>query len=227
MSNNYGTLYIVATPIGNLADMTLRGLNVLHKVDAIICEDTRHTDRLLKHYEIQNKTLSFHAHTPAKKVKHIEMMLQEGQNLALVTDAGTPLVSDPGYALLKELYKKDQYTIVAVPGPSALSAAVSLIPLPGGTFTFLGFLPHKKGRKTQLEAIAEGKDNYVFYESTHRIMKLLESLIELAPEKEIWLARELTKQFEEVLHGVAEELHTILTETPEKQKGEFVVAVVG
>lgn len=222
-----GTLYIVATPIGNLEDITLRALRVLKEADTILCEDTRHTKKLLSHYDIHAKTESFHVHSDEGKLKRIAALLKEGKDLALVSDAGTPLVSDPGSPLLMYLRKElgDDAKILSVPGASALTAALSLIPVPGGRFTFLGFLPHKKGRKTAVEEMAKREEATVLYESSHRIVKLLSELEAAFPEGEVWIARELTKQFEEVLHGAPAELKTLLEADPQKQKGEFVVAV--
>lgn len=221
-----GTLYIVATPIGNLEDITLRALRILREVDVILCEDTRHTKKLLNHYDISTKTVSFHAHSEKKKMQYVEKILHEGKNVALVSDAGTPLISDPGSSLLSFLreYSREEIHISPIPGPSALTSALSVIPLPSGHFTFLGFLPQKKGRRTTLSKMKEG-GAYVFYESSHRILKLLSELEEIYPEAHTWIARELTKQFEEVLSGSPKELKDKLEADQNKQKGEFVVAL--
>ena len=226
MAHTTGTLYIVATPIGNLEDITLRALRVLKEVDTILCEDTRHTKKLLSHYDIHTKTQRFHAHSDIDKMKHIASLLEEGKSLALVSDAGTPLVSDPGSPLLTYLRTYfDDISIVPVVGASALTAAISVVPIPSGRFTFIGFLPHKKGRHTAILEMKEREDATVLYESSHRIVKFLGELEAEFPQAQVWIAREITKQFEEVLHGSPQELSRLLESHPEKQKGEFVVVV--
>ena len=224
-ANTVGTLYVVATPIGNLEDITLRALRVLREVSCVLCEDTRHTKKLLMHNGITTPTESFHAHSDLRKMDGIAARLGRGEDLALVSDAGTPLVSDPGFPLLTHLRQAfgPAFKIVPIPGASALTAALSVIPVPSGRFTFVGFLPHKKGRQTIVKAMQAAADSQVLYESSHRILKLLGELVEHYPEADVWIARELTKQFEEVLHGSPESLLQTLTQTPEKQKGEFVV----
>ena len=225
--NQIGTLYIVATPIGNLEDITLRALRVLKEVSLVLCEDTRHTKILFGRYDIHTRTESYHAHSNDAKSRHIADMLREGKDLALVSDAGTPLISDPGSPLLMYLKKEfgDELKLVAVPGASALTAALSIVPVPSGRFTFLGFLPHKKGRQTAIKGMKEAFDSQVCYESSHRIVKLMTEMEELYPDAQVTLARELTKQFEELLSGTPAELKAILEAKPEKQKGEFVVIV--
>ena len=226
-AESLGTLYIVATPIGNLEDITLRALRILREVSCVLCEDTRHTKKLLMHNGITTRTESFHAHSDLRKMETIASRIEKGESLALVSDAGTPLVSDPGFPLLTHLRAKfgPAFRIVPIPGASALTAALSVIPVPSGRFTFLGFLPHKKGRQTIIKQILAAEDSQVLYESSHRILKLLGELIEYYPEAHVWIARELTKQFEEVLEGTPESLLAVLTDTPEKQKGEFVVII--
>ncbi len=222
-----GTLYIVATPIGNMEDITLRAVRVLGEVSLVLSEDTRHTRLLLDRHGIQAKTESYHAHSPESKLGTVAKRLAAGEDIALVSDAGTPLVSDPGSPLISYLRKEfgSELRIVPVPGPSALTAALSVIPVPGGRFTFLGFLPHKKGRQTAIRAMREAEDAQVCYESSHRILKLMDELAEGFPEAHVWIARELTKKFEEVIEGSPAELAALLRERPEKQKGEFVVVV--
>jgi 16S rRNA (cytidine1402-2'-O)-methyltransferase len=222
-----GALYIVATPIGNLEDITLRALRILSEVSLVLCEDTRHTRILFGRHNITTKTESYHAHSNESKMKHIADMLADGRDLALVSDAGTPLVSDPGSPLIAYLEKQfgDDLRLVPIPGASALTAALSVVPVPSGRFTFLGFLPHKKGRQTVIKAMREAEDAQICYESSHRIMKMLKELEEFYPEARVVLARELTKQFEEILKGSPAELSARLEATPEKQKGEFVVIV--
>ncbi len=227
MMHSIGTLYIVATPIGNLEDITLRALRILSEVDTVFCEDTRHTKRLFTAHSITTRMQSFHAHSDLPKIKTIIRMLEEGKDIALVSDAGTPLVSDPGSPLLVQVRATLGVGahIVPVPGASALTAALSVIPVPGGKFTFLGFLPHKKGRQTLIKQMQTTGDSYVMYESTHRILKLLSELDSAYPRAHVWIARELTKEFEEIKEGSPGELLTLLTNIPEKQKGEFVVVV--
>lgn len=226
-SHTIGTLYVVATPIGNLEDITLRALRVLKEVSCILCEDTRHTKKLLMHYEIQTRTESFHSHSDTHKMEKIAGWLADGQDLALVSDAGTPLVSDPGSPLLHFLREKfgTDIQISPIPGASALTAALSVIPIQSGRFRFLGFLPHKKGRQTIVRMMSESDESHVLYESSHRIIKFLEELVKDFPTAHVWIARELTKQFEEVLEGSPESLLERLQSDPNKQKGEFVVAV--
>ncbi len=225
-----GTLYIVATPIGNLEDITLRALRILKEVDLVLCEDTRVTKKLLSHFDIHVPTQSFHAHSTLSKVDQIIEMLRDGKNIALVTDAGTPAISDPGSLLVmkvREEMSQDEVKIVAVPGPSAIVAALSIAGIPSGDFVFLGFLPHKKGRETLFKEIADTSRAVVFYESPHRILKTLNSLVQhvsvTQPTRKVSIGRELTKVFEEVLEGTPEELLKVFESNPEKERGEFVV----
>ena len=223
------TLYVVGTPIGNLEDITLRALRVFHEVDIILCEDTRQTKKLLSAYSITTATLSYHEQSGRSKIKKIIDLLAEEKNLALVTDAGTPGISDPGSYLVSEVRKAlPEVTIVTVPGPSALPAALSISGLPVSDFLFLGFLPHKKGRQTLFTEIAQSKRTVVFYESPHRIFATLETLaFLLAPTRIVVIGRELTKTFEEVRQGTVAELIRFFTAYPEKIRGEFVVMVEG
>ena len=224
-----GTLYIIATPIGNMEDITLRALRILKESDVVFCEDTRVTKKLLGRYGITAPTKSFHAHSTEKEIASIISLLCEGKNIALVSDAGTPAISDPGAFLVSRV--RDAFggeaRVVPVPGPSAAVAALSASGLPADSFLFLGFLPHKKGRETMFREIAGTKRTVVFYESPHRILKTLASLSAHCPERPIVLARELTKIHEEFLIGSAEELLEALEKSPEKKKGEFVVIVAG
>lgn len=234
MSNDLGKLHIVATPIGNLSDMTFRAVETLKQVDCILCEDTRTTGSLLKHFEIPNKNaegksklMSFHSHSKLNKVNEIKSMIAEGKSLALVSDAGTPCISDPGVMLVAELRKEfggDMF-ISPIPGPSALISALSVSGIPTHEFTFKGFVPHKKGRETFFSEIAETGHTVAFYESVHRIMKTLESLDEKLPGRTVALSRELTKMFEETVQGTAHELIEHFESHPEKMRGEFVVVV--
>ncbi len=218
------TFYVIATPIGNLEDITLRALRVLKEADLVLCEDTRVTKRLFERHGISTPMMSYHAQSGEAKTDLIIEKAGEGKNIALVTDAGTPGISDPGSLLISKLRETyPDLQIVAVPGASALTSALSIAGVPTHEFIFLGFMPHKKGRETLFKEIAESERTMVFYESTHRILKTLESLLKI--NKKITLVREITKIYEEVLQGSAEEILKILTDIPEKQKGEFVVIV--
>jgi 16S rRNA (cytidine1402-2'-O)-methyltransferase len=224
-----GALYIIGTPIGNLEDITLRAIRLLTEVDFVLCEDTRQTKKLLSAYSINTPTLSYHEQSGRSKIKKIIDLLASGKNLALVTDAGTPSISDPGSYLVSEVRRElPEVKIIAVPGPSALPAALSISGLPASSFLFLGFLPHKKGRQTLFTEVAESKRTVVFYESPHRILKTLETLAEVLPaEKTVVVARELTKVFEEVKSGPAGQVLDFFLAFPEKVRGEFVVMVKG
>ena len=225
-----GILYVVATPIGNLEDITLRALRILKEVDLILCEDTRTTKKLLERYNIGTKTLSYHQHSDETKVNQVISLIGEGKNLALVTDAGTPGISDPGGVLIAAALRAGVH-IESVPGPSALTAAISVAGVPLDKFLFLGFLPHKKGRQTLLKKIAESEYPVILYESVHRINKLLAELLELERSRlnslgggyQLILFRELTKKFETVYRGTVEEVKNQLK--PEETKGEFVVII--
>ena len=214
-----GKLAIVATPIGNLEDITLRALRALKEADLVLCEDTRVTRKLLEHYRIKTPVWSYHQHSGQVKSDRILAELAAGKAVALVTDAGTPGVSDPGAKLVAEAVASG-HRLESIPGPSALTAAISISGLPLDKFLFLGFLPHKKGRQTLLGEIAESKYPVVLYESVHRIGKLLD---ELPPSDDIVIARELTKKFETVYRGKVEEVKKRLVK--EEIKGEFVVII--
>jgi len=221
------TLYIVGTPIGNLEDISLRALKVLKEVDFIICEDTRWTLKLLNHFEIKKPLVSYHQHSRLQKIDFIISELKN-KNAALVSDAGTPGISDPGGLLIREVVEKlgSSIKIAAIPGPSALAAAVSVSGLACDKFRFLGFLPHKKGRETLFKEIVDSKETIVFYESPHRILKTLESLEKvLDKQRKIAVGRELTKIYEEVVRGNAGEILNYFKNNPDKVKGEFVVLV--
>ncbi|MCK4918903.1 MAG: 16S rRNA (cytidine(1402)-2'-O)-methyltransferase [Candidatus Pacebacteria bacterium] len=218
-------IYIIATPIGNLEDITLRALRVMKEVDLILCEDTRHTKRLLNRYEIKAETMSYHQHSKIAKIDKIVELIEIGKNLALVSDAGTPGISDPGNMLIKYLVEnKINIKIIPIPGPSAVISALSISGFPTDNFLFLGFAPHKKGRQTFFKNIATEKRTVVFYESPHRISKALNSMQEFFPEKEIVVCRELTKIFETIYRGKAEEIKKILT-ADNQVKGEFVIVI--
>ncbi len=219
--------YVVATPIGNLEDITLRALRVLGEVDLILCEDTRVTKKLLDRYEIKKPTQSYHSQSKISKVNHIFDLLREDKNLALVSDAGTPCISDPGVALIEAIRNEfgGEIEIISIPGPSALTAGLSIAGFPTHEFTFFGFLPHKKGRETLFKEMASSQRTSVFYESPHRILKTLESLNKFMPEKKIGLMRELTKIHEQALIGASKELLNYFINNPDKIRGEFVVII--
>jgi 16S rRNA (cytidine1402-2'-O)-methyltransferase len=220
------TFYVVATPIGNLEDITLRAIRVLKEVDLILCEDTRVTGKLLGKYEIGTKMMSYHTQSKLSKIDHIIEMLEESKDIALVSDAGTPTISDPGSLLVKKIREElPDLKIVAVPGASALTAAFSISGLTGGDFLFLGFLPHKKGRETLFKEISESNRTTIFYESPHRIIKTLESLEKVLGSQKVIVAREVTKMYEEVVSGTASEVLNFFSENVEKVRGEFVVMV--
>jgi 16S rRNA (cytidine1402-2'-O)-methyltransferase len=220
---NTGTLYIVATPIGNMEDITFRAIRILKEVNLILCEDTRTTANLLKHYEINTKTVSYNAHSTKAKNDFILRCLKEGKDVALVSDAGTPCISDPGVqivSLVRETLGLEA-KVVPIPGASALISALSASGVSGAGFKFLGFLPHKKGRETILREIAKGGEIYVFYESTHRIMKALGFLASVNDDLYLVLARELTKKFEEFISGRPSEIIKYLESHKDHQRGEY------
>lgn len=224
---NMGVLSIVATPIGNLEDITLRALRTLKEADVIYCEDTRVTSKLLAHYEIATPLKRLDANVEAQKAGEVIERLQNDERVAYVSDAGTPGISDPGVRLVHFVREElgDPVAIEAIPGPSALAAALSIVGVKTDEFVFLGFPPHKKGRQTFIHAIASEPRTQVLYESTHRIVRLMGELAEQVGEREVVLARELTKHFEEVRRGSAADLEQFLTDNPEHQKGEFVVII--
>lgn len=254
-----GTLYIVATPIGNLGDITFRALEILKEVDLVVCEDTRQTIKLLNHYNIQKPLVSYFQHSKLSKIEYIFEQLSLGKNIALVTDAGTPGISDPGNKLIEEILhllpsdegragwgvenvlnttpsqsppqlrgRGDSIKIIPIPGPNAVVAALSVSGFPADKFVFMGFPPHKKGRNKFFDEVAAAKYTVVFYESTHRILKAFEQLkAVLGRERQIVLCRELTKQFESIYRGTAEEILKILESDKNNQKGEFVLVIHG
>lgn len=219
-----GTLSIVATPIGNLEDITYRAVRVLSAVDYILCEDTRVTGILKQRYEIDTPLRRYDAHASERTHADIIADLEAGKHIALVSDAGTPGVSDPGVLLVQQA-RAAGILIDAIPGPSSVTAALSIAGVAGNQFSFLGFVPQKKGRATFFASLHEQVQPVVCLESTHRIMKALEQLMEHQPAATVYLGRELTKMHEEMLIGTAAELHTQLEATPVKQKGEFVMIV--
>jgi 16S rRNA (cytidine1402-2'-O)-methyltransferase len=220
-------LYVVATPIGNLEDLSPRAARLLGEVAVIAAEDTRHTGRLLRHLGLSVPMLSLHEHNEAARVEQLDARLAAGESIALVSDAGTPLISDPGFVLVRELRARGR-RIVPVPGACALVAALSAAGLPTDRFTFQGFLPAKgAGRRARLEALATREETLVFYESPHRIRDTLADLATVVGERRLVLARELTKTFETFLDGSAGELLARMEVDPDQARGEFVVMVAG
>ena len=219
-----GTLYIVSTPIGNLKDATYRSLELLSDVDLIAAEDTRRTGVLLKHYEIKTPLTSFNSYNQAKKSDRLIARLKEGHNLALVSDAGTPGVSDPLYHLVRAALA-EYVSVVSLPGPSAVLAALTISGLPVNRFVFEGFLPRKKGRKKLIEELVQEKRTIVLFESPHRIAKTLNELYQAMGDRKAVLARELTKIHEEVIRGTLEDLAVVAEE--QKLKGEITLVISG
>ncbi|GIX45798.1 MAG: ribosomal RNA small subunit methyltransferase I [Candidatus Tectimicrobiota bacterium] len=221
-----GTLYVVATPIGNLEDITLRALRVLRSVDLIAAEDTRHTRKLLAHHGISRPLVSYHDHNKERQAPRLLAQLQAGRSVALVTDAGTPGISDPGYYLVRLLIAHG-IPLVPVPGPTAVIAALSVAGLPTDRFVFEGFLPPRGSKRRQrLEALRAEPRTIVLYESPHRLLPLLQDLVTyLGGERQVVMARELTKRFEEVVRGTASELLAAVRERP--VRGEITLVVAG
>ncbi|MFH1200786.1 MAG: 16S rRNA (cytidine(1402)-2'-O)-methyltransferase [bacterium] len=224
--------YVVATPIGNLGDITFRAIETLKSVDLILCEDTRQTKKILDKYNISKPTMSYHAKSKLAKTDKIFEFLEEGKDIALVSDAGTPGISDPGALLVSQIMAHFSHgvnggsvKVIPIPGATALITALSACGLPIHEFTFLGFLPHKKGRETLFKEITQAKCTMVFYESPHRILKTLESLVKFCPDKKVCIARELTKIYEEFKTGSPLEILKYFNKNPDKKRGEFVVIV--
>ncbi|MBI4909412.1 MAG: 16S rRNA (cytidine(1402)-2'-O)-methyltransferase [Acidobacteria bacterium] len=219
-----GTLYIVATPIGNLQDLSQRAAHTLAAVAAIACEDTRQTHKLLAHLGIEKPLLVFHDHNERDRTAALLARLQQGESLALVSDAGTPLISDPGYRIVDAAIEAG-ISVVPIPGPAAFVTALSASGLPTDAFYFGGFLAAKSGqRRKQLESVGSLEATLIFYEAPHRILESLEDLAALWPTRPIVLARELTKLHEEFLRGTPSELHATLADRP-SIKGEFTVLI--
>src|SRR5258706_1127586 len=218
-----GTLYLVATPIGNLEDMTLRAIRTLRECDVVAAEDTRRSGQLLKHLGIYKPFLSYHQFNEAKRSEEILARLGRGEKVALVTDAGSPGISDPGERVVKAAVAHG-FRVEAVPGACALVAGLTSSGLPTDEFHFIGFLPHKSGqRRKELERLQNVPGTLVLYESPYRVGKLISELAELFPQRKVVLARELTKKFEEIIRGLPAELLTLLS--ARSLKGEFVVMV--
>ncbi|CUB03275.1 16S rRNA (cytidine(1402)-2'-O)-methyltransferase [Marinomonas fungiae] len=221
-----GTFYIVATPIGNLDDFTDRAKRVLHEVDYIAAEDTRHSKRLMNHFGIDTKLFALHDHNERDKAAYIASLLSEGKNVALISDAGTPLISDPGYHVVNYL-RQEGHKVTPVPGPSALITALCASGLPTDRFSFVGFLPAKsKSRRDEMSSWVPSLGTVVFYESTHRILDCLADLEAVWGDRvQVALARELTKTFETFLSGSVSEIKQILEDDSNQTRGEFVMMV--
>lgn len=220
-----GKLILIPTPIGNLEDITLRAIRMLKEADAVLAEDTRITGKLLHHLGISKPLWSYHAHNEHKQIAHLISELNQGKMLALASDAGTPAISDPGFLLVRECLKAG-IKVECLPGPTAFVPALVKSGLPSDSFSFLGFLPEKKGRQTALQALALEKRTLVFYESPHRILKTLKQLSEvLGLDRKGSVSRELTKLYEETINGTLQEL--ILHFETHPIKGEFVLVVEG
>ena len=217
-----GSLYIVATPIGNLMDFSFRAVETLKNVDFILCEDTRTTGNLLKHFEIKKELISFNARMEEKKIESVINRIHSGSSSALLSDAGTPAISDPGVRLVNAAHKNG-IEVVGIPGANAAVLALSIAGLPTDSFIFEGFLPQKKGRQKLLKKLAAEDRTIVLYESMYRIEKLINELNEFMPNRLIAIGRELTKIFEEVWRGYPNEILDSLSE--HKLKGEFVVII--
>ena len=218
-------LYLVPTPIGNLEDITLRALSVLKSVDTILAEDTRTSGKLLAHFSITKPLLPYHAFNEHSQIATIIDRLKTGEKIALITDAGTPGISDPGFLIVKACIEHG-LLIECLPGPTAFVPALVKSGLPGDRFVFEGFLPHKKGRKTRLEKLAEEERTIIFYESPHRLLKMLDQCIELlGPERNASVSRELTKIYEETINGTLTTIKEYYT--GKKIKGEIVLVIAG
>jgi len=220
-----GKLVLVPTPIGNLEDITLRAIKTLKSVDAILAEDTRQTIKLLKHYEIEKPLMAYHMHNEHKELKKFIEMLKSGKNLALVSDAGTPAISDPGFLLVREC-ARNEIEVSCLPGATAFVPALVNSALPATQFVFEGFLPEKKGRQTAIKKLAEEERTIILYEAPHRLVKCLTQLKEFfGPERQAAVCRELSKMFEETKRGSIQELIDWYEKHP--PKGEIVIVIHG
>ncbi|VAW88448.1 16S rRNA (cytidine(1402)-2'-O)-methyltransferase [hydrothermal vent metagenome] len=229
MSNPTGTLYVVATPIGNMGDITSRAIDVLKNVDCIAAEDTRRTLPLLRNFGIQTRCVACHDHNEKNAAKGLIKLLLEGKNIALVSDAGTPLISDPGFILVREAISLENVDVVPVPGPCAAIAALSAAGMPTRKFVFEGFLPAKQAeRKRHLITLEKEQRTLVFYESSHRILALFDDLLEqFGAQRHVALAKEITKLHETFKVGELQQVAAWLNEEEVRRKGEFVVIVEG
>jgi 16S rRNA (cytidine1402-2'-O)-methyltransferase len=227
-SHQFGTLYIVATPIGNLGDMVPRAIATLSAVSVIACEDTRHSKKLLDHFGIDKPCVAYHDHTDKKSSYNLLKRLASGEDVALISDAGTPLISDPGYRLVAEA-RAQGYSVIPVPGASAVVAALSVAGLPTDKFKFIGFLPAKSSqRKSALTDLKTAAETMVCYEAPHRIVDTLTDMATVfGAERPAFMAREITKTFETYLHGSLEELLEQVQADSNQQRGEIVLVIAG
>ena len=220
--SNTGQLFVVGTPIGNLEDVTLRAISTLQSVDMILAEDTRNSKKLLDAHKIETKMISYHEHSNDKEIKKIIELLLEGKDLALISDAGTPTISDPGYGLIRDCIKHD-IIIVPIPGVSAITAAMSVSGLPSDSFTFVGFLPQKKGRLKKIELLKNIENTVILFESPYRLEKTLNQLLEHLGNRSVVVGRELTKLYEEVIRGNLTDVIKYFSKS--KVKGEIVIMI--
>ena len=220
--SNTGQLFVVGTPIGNLEDVTLRAISTLQSVDIILAEDTRNSKKLLDAHKIETKMISYHEHSNDKEIKKIIDLLLKGRDLALISDAGTPTISDPGYGLIRDCIKHD-IVIVPIPGVSAITAAMSVSGLPSDSFTFVGFLPQKKGRLKKIELLKNIENTVILFESPYRLEKTLNQLLEHLGNRSVVVGRELTKLYEEVIRGNLTDVIKYFSKS--KVKGEIVIMI--
>jgi 16S rRNA (cytidine1402-2'-O)-methyltransferase len=217
-----GSLFVVATPIGNLSDVTYRAIDTLSSVDFILAEDTRKSSIFLKHYSIKTKMLSYHDFTTDEKITSFVDLLESGKRIALISDAGTPTISDPGFRLIQSCIEKE-IQCIPIPGPSSITAALSIAGLPTDRFTFIGFLPHKKGRMKKINSLVNIDHTIILFESPHRLQKTLKELSQTLGNRPVVICRELTKLYEEIIRGNLSELITEIES--KKLKGEFVLLI--
>ena len=217
-----GHLFVVGTPIGNLEDITLRAISTLQNVDLILAEDTRNSKKLLSAHNIDTKMMSYHEHSKEKETKRIISLLLDGKNLALISDAGTPTISDPGYGLIRDCIKKE-IKIIPIPGASAITTAMSVSGLPSDSFTFFGFLPQKKGRIKKIKELLNVDNTIILFESPFRLEKTLNQLKEYLGNRSVVVGRELTKLYEEIIRGNLEDVIKYFSKS--KVKGEIVIMI--
>ena len=217
-----GHLFVVGTPIGNLEDITLRAISTLQNVDLILAEDTRNSKKLLSAHNIDTKMMSYHEHSNEKETKRIISLLLDGKNLALISDAGTPTISDPGYGLIRDCIKKE-IKIIPIPGASAITTAMSVSGLPSDSFTFFGFLPQKKGRIKKIKELLIVDNTIILFESPFRLEKTLNQLKEYLGNRSVVVGRELTKLYEEIIRGNLEDVIKYFSKS--KVKGEIVIMI--
>ena len=217
-----GHLFVVGTPIGNLEDITLRAISTLQNVDLILAEDTRNSKKLLSAHNIDTKMMSYHEHSNEKETKRIISLLLDGKNLALISDAGTPTISDPGYGLIRDCIKKE-IKIIPIPGASAITTAMSVSGLPSDSFTFFGFLPQKKGRIKKIKELLKVDNTIILFESPFRLEKTLNQLKEYLGNRSVVVGRELTKLYEEIIRGNLEDVIKYFSKS--NVKGEIVIMI--